>query len=529
MKRLAVIVLLLCGRAGAQKISTLVPRESVSAGNAFQVQYVVTNPSDVSAILPPSFDSLVLVSGPNRYKGSALIDGRQQPIENITYTFLAKRPGIEKIGSIRVQYRSAPEQHDADAYITVLPPARASFHSNSSYTDVNLYAPPSTADRRQLVDQNLFVRALADKKTCYVGEPVTVIFKLYSRLQSTSEVVNVPGLYGFSVVDMLETNRSYPAVETIKGQVFNTSVLRKLQLYPGQAGALSIDGIDLQNDVEFDGPGGQKDIVKKEITSPPLSLLVKPLPGAAPDDYTGAVGRFAINAELPSPTIAVTAAGRLVITIRGAGNFIQFAPPAVSWPAGLTAFEPEVSDSLNVQTVPEAGKRTYTYRFAADSAGIYTVQPISFSFFDPASGRYETVATQALQLKVVPAKRSIFARVTGTHTRKWMIWLIALLALITGLFIWRSRRKKKMAMPVAGPVPDTDGELAALEELPAEQACVGLGKILRKAQREGRIGAHQQAEWQAILDECQLLAYSAAGEPGRREELMEKARKLLVG
>jgi hypothetical protein len=532
MKRLIVVCcLLVCFVAGAQRIRTIVPREAVVIGTAFQVQYIITDPTDLTGIIPPVFDSVELVSGPNHYKGNALVDGRQQPIENITYTLVATRLGVQKIGSIRAQFKGLPEQKANDVLITVTAAPKASFHTNSSYTDVNLYAPPASADRQQLVDANLFVRTQVDKKTCYVGEPVTAVFKLYSRLQSTSEVVNAPSLYGFSVVDVLDTHQSYPGVETINGQVFNTSILRMLQLYPGQPGALVIDGMQLQNEIEFDDPQhpGNKTKLEKTISSPSVPLLVKPLPDGRPDDYTGAVGEFSISAALPE-VMSTSSTGQLVITIRGAGNFIQFAPPAISWPSGLDALEPAIADTLDKTAIPEKGFRSYTFRFTADSAGLYVFPPVLFSFFNPSAGSYQTVSTDTLRVQVKPSLRTAISKLTSGSTRNYFIWIIIFILLFTIFFLLIQRKKKKAKPSIINTIeekPSPKDEIKALEKVPAQQAGIELEKILRRADRSGLVPSNQKQELSSILADCQLLAYSSLDAEGKKEELIARALRIV--
>ena len=47
------------------------------------------------------------------------------------------------------------------------------------------------------------MKVLVDKRSCFVGEPVLATFKLYSRLESKSDIVKNPGFYGFTVQDMI--------------------------------------------------------------------------------------------------------------------------------------------------------------------------------------------------------------------------------------------------------------------------------------------------------------------------------------
>src|SRR6476469_4839619 len=77
----------------AQRIQTIVPKQAIVVGTAFQVQYIITEPSGMVNMTPPSFDSLQVVSGPNYYKGNATIDGKPQQIQNIAYTLIASKTG----------------------------------------------------------------------------------------------------------------------------------------------------------------------------------------------------------------------------------------------------------------------------------------------------------------------------------------------------------------------------------------------------------------------------------------------------
>ncbi|HWJ91857.1 MAG TPA: BatD family protein, partial [Flavisolibacter sp.] len=250
-KHLSVIFLFLFFGARAQKIQTIVPTQPVVVGNAFQIQYIIQEPSSLVNLTPPSFDGVQVVSGPNHYKGTTIVDGRSVAIENITYTLVPIKTGFLKINGLTAAFRSGDEKTD-DAIVEVVPQPKASFSTRSSYTEVSLYAPASKTDLEKLIAENLFVRTIVDKTSCFIGEPVTATFKLYSRLQSTSEVINSPSLYGFTVMDILNTNEAHQSVETIGDKVFNTSVLRKLQLYPGQPGRLVIDPMQLQNEIDFD-------------------------------------------------------------------------------------------------------------------------------------------------------------------------------------------------------------------------------------------------------------------------------------
>ncbi|RYY29671.1 MAG: hypothetical protein EOO04_06780, partial [Chitinophagaceae bacterium] len=71
--------------------------------------------------------------------------------------------------------------------------------------------------------KNFFLRANTNKTTCYVGEPLAVNYKAYSRLNSNSQVVKRPSFPGFSVVEMMETYDNKPEIEVIDGNAYYTN------------------------------------------------------------------------------------------------------------------------------------------------------------------------------------------------------------------------------------------------------------------------------------------------------------------
>lgn len=382
MKRSAafVVFFFLFLLAHAQRVQTIVPKQVV-AGNAFQIQYIITDPSTLENISELQLENLRLISGPNYYKGNSFVNGRMQSIQNITYTVVPLHTGTVKINPAIIHFKDGDEKTKT-IILTAVPQPKASFNTISTYTDINLYAPSSKTDLDKLVDENLFIKTEVDKRICFLGEAITATFKLYSRLQSTSEVVNAPSLYGFSVMDVLDINEAHQSVETINGKVFNTSILRKLQLYPAQTGKLLIDPMQLQNEIEFkDSVKGGKIKVEKMLASNAVEVKVKPLPSEQPADFTGAVGNFSINANLQQQRIRTNQQGKLIVTISGKGNFIQFAPTAIDWPGSFDAFDPLITEELNKNQIPVEGKRIYVYNFTADQPGSFVIPSIHFSFF----------------------------------------------------------------------------------------------------------------------------------------------------
>ncbi|HJW18663.1 MAG TPA: BatD family protein [Flavisolibacter sp.] len=533
MKGKLIILLLLPVWCFAQNVQLIVPGQPVIVGSAFQVQYIVTNPSELLEASQPSFDSCLVISGPNVYRGDAMIEGKMQPIENITYTLQPKTTGVLRIGAITVMYKGGGQVVSSNGGVTSVPPPRASFSTSSSYTDVNLYAPPKAVDRQQLVDENLFIKTTVDKRSCYEGEPIVATFTLYSRLQSTSEAEKSPSFYGFSVVDVLDINQAHMGVEKMNGKVFNTSILRKVQLYPVQAGKLTIDQLYVDNDVEFvDSLTGGRTTVDKELITEPITITVKPLPATRPASFTGAVGNYTIAARLDHPQLQQHAQGKLLITIRGKGNFIQFSQPVVHWPHGIEPFEPVITDQVKKEMIPIEGLRQYEFGFAVDSSGHYTLPPINFSYFDPAKESFVEVQTDSLSLMVTPRTIRSYVSQLGKRSSSPYIWIpVVLLFLASSAFLWyrwKTGRQNKQAITIA-PEKLYLQQLDQLEAaaLSGKEKLIELQKILSGFLNENKeLSPGNKKEVQSLLHACQAAIYSSGDDEMESHPWIAKAREL---
>lgn len=535
MKRLATFfaffISFLCSQA--QKIQTIVPKQVV-VGNAFQIQYIIADPSALENITTPQFDNLQLISGPNYYKGNSTINGKTQLIENITYTVIPLKTGTIKISSLTAKFKKSDDEKSDEIMINAIPQPKASFNALSTYTDINLYAPSSKTDLDKLIEANLFVRAEVNKRICFLGEAITANFKLYSRLQSTSEVINAPSLYGFSVMDMLNINEAHQAVETIDGKVFNISVLRKLQLYPAQTGKLTIDEMQLQNSIEFgDSVTGKKLKVEKLLSSNPIEITVKSLPAQQPVGYTGAVGQFTISSDLQNSKIATNTQGKLILMISGKGNFIQFGPPTINWPKGFDVFDPVVSDELDKNKVPTEGNRKYIFAFTHDSPGNFIIPPISFSFFAPSSKKYKDVSTDSLKFQIVAASESennvTDKRHPISNKKPWILFFLIIILLATmSVIFWRGKIQGNIQPSEVEKISYTQKlDRITFRQLTDKQFCSEIQKLLTEVNKEYNLSREQEQELRSLRNDCQLLIYSDINSERKKEELQKRTEAFL--
>jgi len=456
------------GQLNAQRVRTIVPQRAVVVGEPFQLQFVLEDAGHEHHFRPPDLSAFRIVSGPNSYKGS-MVDGSGQPrdYENITYTLIAARSGKVRLGKA-VLLQQDQEIHSNETLLNVLTAVEA---KQQKHPSTSAYYLASGEDPYQKIRENLLLRVSLDRNSCYVGEPLVATFKLYSRLQSKSDVVKNPGFYGFSVVDMINLDDNVQSQEMVNGKMFDVHVIRKAQLYPLQSGEFTIDPMELVNRVEFsrsqvnkkteqeivEGIFGLQDnqqvpehaeVYETSIRSNPVKVEVKPLPaGAASDDSVGsAVGQFRINSHISTDSLARGDEGKFELKLSGSGNFLQLYAPSIVWPDGLEGFAPTISDSIEKSAIPLTGERTFSYQFIANREGKMLIPAVAVRYFNPKTKEWITDTSASQPVLITPAKdKKILAEakeIVHDPVGLWIGILLGLIIISSVLFVFL--RKKKM-------------------------------------------------------------------------------------
>jgi hypothetical protein len=173
----------------------------------------------------------------------------------------------------------------------------------------------------------------------------------------------------------------------------------------------------------FDGFLEPGRLVSKDLTLRGRAGLahVSALPNEGkPADFSGAIGQFDLQADLSSTILTRGEPVDLHFTIRGSGNFGQFAAPGLAtsstWKAYAAhkTFEPDENLGLH-------GADNYLQPIAAAGVGQLELPGLRFSYFDPDAQRYVTKKTPAVAVQVAagsvdaPAARESSAQ-TGHAT-----------------------------------------------------------------------------------------------------------------
>lgn len=143
-------------------------------------------------------------------------------------------------------------------------------------------------------------------------------------------------------------------------------------------------------------------IEQLSVTSDRPSIVVRPLPSPAPAGFNGAVGQFKLNSKIVPTSAAVGEPVTWTIELSGTGN----------WPDIPGLPQRDVSKDFNV--VQPQAKRTPAEGKLFDAtlsedvvlvptrAGEYTLGPVDFVYFDPATKTYKTVSAPRTTVTIAP-------------------------------------------------------------------------------------------------------------------------------
>ena len=459
---------------------------------------------------------------------------------------------------------------------------------------------------------NVFIKVTVDNTHPYVGQQITASYKLYARLPMNMHLTQLPSLNGFWSEDFNIPMPPQPSIEKIDGKAYQVFLLKKSALFPQHAGKLILDpakaaGIvrvieqsqnqsPLSNDPAFgslfmndpffnNGYFSQYQYrdIKTELSSKPVDVNVQALPATGqPENFTGAVGHFTVDATMDSTVLYTGNSANFVFKIQGSGNFKLIGNPAIQFPEALSALDPMVTDTITGRSPGIRGMKSFTYSLSPQEPGSYTIPAIAFSYFDPDSKSYKTLHTRpvtvtvkagtggdssgavvATQLSDIHPNMTALSDSTPVRllfvTRFWY-WGIYLMALILFVIAWWLQKRKsdmtanavlwknKKANKVAWqrlalarkllPQQEAHAHTAFYEEVSKAVWLYLSDKLniplsdLSKENIAGKLkteGVDNSAidQTENIISECEMALYSPSGGTKQREHTLDNAAQLI--
>lgn len=397
-------------------------------------------------------------------------------VNQITYSYVLVP---KKIGKITIQ--PAVVQYNGKTYATT--PIQIEVTSTAAQT------PQSPAPRAQTqppvsskAGQDFFIEQTVDNSRPYVGQQVVLTFRFYQAQNLFQQpTLKWPDYAGFWVED-LPPNRTYTT--TVAGKTYRVTEIRRA-IFPTLAGRQIIEPAELVIppdafgffDSFFDDPfnmfGQRRRAPAREqvLKSNRLTLEVKPIPDKGkPAGFSGAVGRYSLKITKDKDSVAVDQPLTLRATIEGIGNIKKLPQIDLKQPDGFRLYDSGSNENISKNDYKISGSKNFEWVLIPTAPGNYQLPEISFSYFDPQSGEFVSLAQNpglvkvsrssqmvespsAMARQIIGSDKTSFNYIVTTfkETKKnkplyknstyWFLQIIPIVWLI-GLTVFVNRRKR---------------------------------------------------------------------------------------
>ncbi len=406
--KITLIILFIAAASFAQDIQIKASVSNNSPAMDEQFRYSLEL-SGNSTSLPqptfPEFKDFYVLTGPNTSSSIQIVNGKMSSIKTYSFVLQAKNKGNFTLSSASVKYKG--KTYSANP-ITLKVGAAA-----SGQKPVTQPKTKSSKDA-EISGQNLYIKTLLSRQNAYLGEQIILTYKLYFRAQVRGyNFEKMPSYAGFWTEEFQMPRQPVIETEMVNGIQYNTAVLRRLAIFPTQAGEIELEPmrVSLETVVQakrsrrslfdsfFDDPFGRT--VQKVVTTKPVKISVKSLPAEGkPKNFSGAVGNFKFSAKVDKHKTNVNQAISLKLDLQGSGNIQVAELPNVVIPTDIEQYEPKVSSRIKKDGNIISGSKSAEIILIPRIPGTYQIKPIRFLFFNPRSKKYETISSKPIQLEI---------------------------------------------------------------------------------------------------------------------------------
>lgn len=394
---------------------------TVGSGQQFRIEFVASSTGDISSgefKAPAMPAGLSVLSGPVKAVGVFMsnMNGVSETRNTNTFTYWVQAERIGKITIPAAAYTVGGKTYTTKATVIECvdggaQPGRPQGGGGGSSRQQVIEPVGKTS----LASDDILLRMEVNKTDVYKGEPVVASLKIYTQVNiSGFENIKYPALNGFWAQE-LDVSGQGDNRATIGGKVYHSQILRQWLLYPQRTGTIEIEQAQFTANAQlvtqlpatgspydlFYGGAPQIKNVQTKLSTPVVKVRVKELPQPQPADFTGAVGQFELTGVISGDRFPANSAGSITLRLSGSGNFPLVEAPRITLPAAFEQFDMKTNERLVNTAKGTTGERTYEFPFIARAEGNYEIPGVQFSYFDPSTGRYNTLKTEGFRIEIL--------------------------------------------------------------------------------------------------------------------------------
>ncbi len=386
----------------AQKVTfQAISQQVVAVGEQFRLTYKLNKQG--SGFQAPTMQGFQILAGPSTGNSSSIsiVNGQMTKEISQTYTYVLQ---ATKAGKLKI----------SPAKINVNGKTYTSNSLNIEVVKQGTNTNSTNQNNNNGVDsKDLYISIIPNKRTVFLGEPIALTLKVYTRLDLADlQNAEFPEYKGFYSQDIKTPDQISLQRENVNGVIYNTALLDKVLLYPQRTGKLKISPAKIdaiirkkvqrrgRRSMMDDFFGGGYKQYRIALSSRPVTINVKELPANQPANYSGAVGSFKIASSVDNTEVKANDAFTYKIKISGSGNIKLIEDPKLDLPHDFDVWEPTISNKINNTSAGSRGSKTYEYVIQPRHPGQFTIPAYEFSYFDTQSKKYKTISTTPFNIKV---------------------------------------------------------------------------------------------------------------------------------
>ena len=436
MKKLFCIVAFLLTaifQMSAQNVIRVEAPDVVAVNEQFNVTFIIEGEKSPSDFQWSSGDDFQLVWGPQKGSSSSIqiINGKRSSSHQTTFTYILipKATGTFQLPAATALL-SGDRISSTQASIQVVSDGASSSQSSGKNGGKSSGGgQTSSTGSGEISSNDLFMRLSLSRTEVVIGEPITATLKIYQRANVVGfENAKFPTFNGFWSQETYVPNNIEFKREILDDKIYNTAVLRTYVLIPQQPGTITIDPAELVCLVNIrTAPSTSNSLfdsffqdeyrtIRKRVTTPAVKVKVNPLPAGQPASFGGGVGNFGISARLTTDNLKTHDAASLVITVSGRGNVALLEEPKVNFPPDFEVYDTKTTENTDKSNGGTSGSKSFEYPFIPRSHGDFTIEPVEYSYYDVNAGKYVTLRTEPLHVKVAKGKGGDSTPVTTVNS-----------------------------------------------------------------------------------------------------------------
>ena len=384
----------------SQSIQISVDNNQIEEGDLINLSVEATGSKDFPqvdlTVLKPIFE---IIGGPSQQTNIQFINGKRSSTKTISWTITPQKSG--------------------NIYI----PAISGFIDGKKFEGKRI--PINVIKLKDTANKSLvFIKTDVDKKSAFLGEQITLSYKLYKQTDiniTSIDQFEMPDFPGFWVEELFNPKRLQyqKKLEVVNGIKYQVAVLGQRGLFPIGSKKHVIPSVKIKINLEVRNKRNNRDpffdpffnsffseTKTKVLNSEEQKISIKSFPRERPKDFFGAVGDFEIYSSSDVGKIKINEGVTFNITLQGTGNLNLFTFPELKFPDYIEVFQPNETFEKDVFRNKLTGKKSLEYILIPRKSGNIVLPEVSFTYFNLKNKKWTMIKTKPITITVEDDKNS---------------------------------------------------------------------------------------------------------------------------